>query len=236
MPMDGAYITVVAERSIDSIATEYHVDPYNIIDSDYNDFFGDTPDTVLPSGTKVVIPGGTAQSIVWKSALCSVFPRIRVRAAAAAQKSRSIQATPEAAAWSITPAAAAAGCLRSPATCGCAASVRFHSGVDLSAPIGTPIMAANGGTVIFAGWSNWGYGWSVVLAHGPFTTVYGHMSAVYAKCAARRERGAGDRRGRFERRFDRTASPLRDSLQRHPDRPDQHDPVPSIKAEQVVRC
>ena len=43
-------------------------------------------------------------------------------------------------------------------------------------------MAANGGTVIFAGWSNWGYGKSIVLAHGPYTTVYDHLSAINIGC------------------------------------------------------
>ena len=45
-------------------------------------------------------------------------------------------------------------------------------------------MAANGGTVIFAGWSNWGYGYSIVLAHGPFTTLYGHLSGINVSCGA----------------------------------------------------
>ncbi len=184
LPVDGAYITVAAERTIDSIGTEYHVDPYNIIDSDYNNFFGDTPDTVLPSGTKVVIPGGTAQSIVWN-------PRVdRVPASGSGSGSSGAKISFD------TGDPGSCGLVDNPGGGGgwlpplaAYTWVRgfssIHSGVDLAAPIGTPIMAANGGTVIFAGWSNWGYGWSVVLAHGPFTTVYGHMSAVYAKCGSR---------------------------------------------------
>jgi murein DD-endopeptidase MepM/ murein hydrolase activator NlpD len=43
-------------------------------------------------------------------------------------------------------------------------------------------MAANGGTVIFAGWNSWGYGYTVVLAHGPYTTLYGHLSNIYVGC------------------------------------------------------
>ena len=58
----------------------------------------------------------------------------------------------------------------------------WHTGVDLADPIGTPVKAANGGTVIFAGWNSWGYGNTVVLSHGPFSTLYGHMSAIYAHC------------------------------------------------------
>jgi len=67
-PVDGAFITVNNERSIASIAQEFRVDPYVIIDSEYNDFgslTSITPETLLPSGTQVVIPGGEAEQISW---------------------------------------------------------------------------------------------------------------------------------------------------------------------------
>jgi murein DD-endopeptidase MepM/ murein hydrolase activator NlpD len=43
-------------------------------------------------------------------------------------------------------------------------------------------MAAHGGTVIFAGWNSVGDGYLVVLAHGPFTTIYGHLSSYNVNC------------------------------------------------------
>jgi murein DD-endopeptidase MepM/ murein hydrolase activator NlpD len=58
----------------------------------------------------------------------------------------------------------------------------LHPGVDLAGAVGTPIFAANSGTVIFAGWNSYGYGYAVVLAHGAYTTVYGHLSAVNVSC------------------------------------------------------
>jgi murein DD-endopeptidase MepM/ murein hydrolase activator NlpD len=36
--------------------------------------------------------------------------------------------------------------------------------------------------VIFAGWSNFGYGFAVVISHGPFQTLYGHLSSVNVRC------------------------------------------------------
>ncbi|RMG80980.1 MAG: M23 family metallopeptidase, partial [Chloroflexi bacterium] len=58
----------------------------------------------------------------------------------------------------------------------------YHPGLDLAAPTGTPIYAANSGPVVYAGWNNWGYGNLVVLAHGPFMTVYGHMQNILVRC------------------------------------------------------
>jgi murein DD-endopeptidase MepM/ murein hydrolase activator NlpD len=53
---------------------------------------------------------------------------------------------------------------------------KAHKGIDMAAPMGTPIRAAGDGTVDFAGVSN-GYGNMVVLKHwSNYSTAYGHMS------------------------------------------------------------
>jgi murein DD-endopeptidase MepM/ murein hydrolase activator NlpD len=57
-----------------------------------------------------------------------------------------------------------------------------HSGVDISASTGTPIYAANSGPVLFSGTSRVGYGLAVVLGHGPFSTLYAHMSQRNVDC------------------------------------------------------
>lgn len=52
----------------------------------------------------------------------------------------------------------------------------FHPGVDIGAPYGSSVLAAQSGTVIDAGWSG-GYGICVVIAHAEgISTLYGHMS------------------------------------------------------------
>ncbi|WP_352420469.1 M23 family metallopeptidase [Proteiniborus sp.] len=58
---------------------------------------------------------------------------------------------------------------------------RMHEGIDLAARIGTPINAADGGTVTFAG-KNGSYGYMVEINHGGgFTTRYAHCSKLYVK-------------------------------------------------------
>lgn len=50
-----------------------------------------------------------------------------------------------------------------------------HPGVDIQAPLGTPVRAVFGGTVEFSGWLS-GYGYTVILRHpGGFFTVYAHL-------------------------------------------------------------
>lgn len=52
---------------------------------------------------------------------------------------------------------------------------RMHKGVDIAAPIGTPIMAAAPGVVVKAGWNSGGYGNMVDIQHSDGTlTRYGH--------------------------------------------------------------
>ena len=56
--------------------------------------------------------------------------------------------------------------------------VSFHSGVDLAAPYGTPIMASDSGRVIFDGWYG-GYGKVVIVDHGMnYSTLYAHLSRI----------------------------------------------------------
>ncbi|MDU1954475.1 MAG: peptidoglycan DD-metalloendopeptidase family protein [Peptoniphilus lacydonensis] len=54
---------------------------------------------------------------------------------------------------------------------------KFHSGVDIPAPSGTPIVAAKSGTVIMSKLMS-GYGNVVMIDHGDTVTVYAHCSAV----------------------------------------------------------
>jgi murein DD-endopeptidase MepM/ murein hydrolase activator NlpD len=58
---------------------------------------------------------------------------------------------------------------------------KFHSGLDLAAPRGTPIYAAADGEVIWANWDS-GYGRLVEIDHGNnIITRYGHNSRLYVQ-------------------------------------------------------
>lgn len=53
-----------------------------------------------------------------------------------------------------------------------------HKGIDIAVPRGTPIYAADGGTVTYSGWMS-GYGYLVQIDHGNgYVTRYGHNSSL----------------------------------------------------------
>jgi murein DD-endopeptidase MepM/ murein hydrolase activator NlpD len=55
---------------------------------------------------------------------------------------------------------------------------RFHAGVDLAAPTGSPLAATSDGVVTRAGYAG-GYGLLITIDHGGgIETRYGHLSGV----------------------------------------------------------
>lgn len=66
---------------------------------------------------------------------------------------------------------------------------KFHEGVDIAAPYGSPIYAPADGVISFAG-SKGGYGNALVLDHGyGVSTLYGHTSSLYVKDGDKVKRG-----------------------------------------------
>jgi murein DD-endopeptidase MepM/ murein hydrolase activator NlpD len=65
-----------------------------------------------------------------------------------------------------------------------------HQGIDLAAPVGTPIYATADGVVSDAGWNSGGYGNLVKLNHGRgIETRYGHLSSILVRPGQRVTRG-----------------------------------------------
>ncbi|NLN21968.1 MAG: peptidoglycan DD-metalloendopeptidase family protein [Syntrophomonadaceae bacterium] len=61
----------------------------------------------------------------------------------------------------------------------------MHTGIDIGAPHGAPVKAADGGTVIYVGWMG-GYGNTVVVDHGGgISTLYAHLSGFAVSSGSR---------------------------------------------------
>ena len=58
----------------------------------------------------------------------------------------------------------------------------YHTGIDIAAAYGSPVVAAAGGVVIHTGWlggNNWGYGNCIIIVvDNQLSTLYGHLSGV----------------------------------------------------------
>jgi murein DD-endopeptidase MepM/ murein hydrolase activator NlpD len=186
LPEDGVFQQVSEPVSIQALADEYKVDPYTIIDAEYNDLFGSRPETLLPEGTWVVIPGGEAERALF---------------------------LPEAAGSGTGSSSGGAGVLSGTYTLwGCTAELGGgsppygrplgnytwmrgfvpggHTGVDLAGSAGDPVYAAGSGTVVYAGWSDGGYGNVIVLAHDTTFSLYGHLLRTGVNCGQRVSAGA----------------------------------------------
>ncbi len=181
LPVDGVYHYALVPQTIQAIADKYHVDPYAIINSEFNNLFGATPQTEIPSGARVVVPGGTSDAIDWQ-----YRPLVERTGGGGGDSSGGYIsfARGEPGSCGMQPNPGGTGYFNQPLASytWVRGFTTYHTGVDLAAEPGTAVYASSPGRVIYAGWNNWGYGRLVVLAHGPFTTLYGHLSSINVGC------------------------------------------------------
>ena len=171
-PVPGTLHTVRVDDDLDAIARRYNVEPAAIVD--YN---GLRPGEGLPLDKLLVIPGGQLP-VVRRAPVAPPAPTIVTRpqtqAPAQPQVLRPTLPIP-------APAPAAPTGRFSWPTRGVITTYfsGWHPGIDVAAPIGTAIGAADGGTVTFTGWDNSGYGYRIVINHGNgYSTTYNHLSSI----------------------------------------------------------
>ncbi len=153
-PVSGVLYTVAQGDTIQSIANKFKASVDDIRNDPFNqsnhDFKSNPP--VLAVGTFLMVPGGSIPIVVKKVTYRSSVPTGSARGTTNF----------------IWPVAA------------CITQVFWarHPGMDLAAPKGTPIYAADSGYTEVVGWDNTGYGNMILLNHGNgYVTRYGHLSA-----------------------------------------------------------
>ena len=152
LPITGVKHTVKKGDTLASVAKQYHGDAAEI--AQYNGI-----DSTLAVGTEITIPNGEVAAV----------PVPATKAKASAVSSGSSAATY--AGYYLRPIV---GGLRTQ-------GIHGYNGVDLAAPLGTPVLASAAGEVIVAKGSGWngGYGSYVVIRHDNGTqTLYSHASSV----------------------------------------------------------
>ena len=185
LPVEGVYHFSDGEHSLQWIADRYNANVEDIINSEYNELSEYTPDDIPPWGMRIVVPGGQREIVDWTPPIVETVDErtgtvIRGFMPGMAGSCPPITGRGGTGVWSRP---LSSYTITTPFMTG-------HSGIDLAAPLGTPVMAADSGVVIFSGWNDWGYGILVVLDHGNgWTSYYGHLSATAVSCGQFVSRG-----------------------------------------------
>jgi len=151
LPIDGVYHTVVAGDTLESIAQQYKAESSVIIECEYNGL--ESPYN-LSLGQNLIVPGGKKP----------YQPRV-VHAYSGP--------IPQG-------AAIGTGSFEWPTSGSITQGFKpMHQAIDIGAPTGTAIVAADSGYVVRTGWSEYGYGKYVVIDHSNgLQTLYAHLHTV----------------------------------------------------------
>jgi murein DD-endopeptidase MepM/ murein hydrolase activator NlpD len=164
LPVSGIEHTITKGETLKNIANLYKVDV-----SDVAQFNGIAEDTELTVGDKIMIPGADETASDQESGK----PVANLQSSVVTDESYyDTHPMPDIVGYFIDPLPTGHKTqgLHGPG----------HRGIDIGAPIGTPILASASGTVSLAhpGWSG-GYGNMVIIDHSNGTkTLYAHMSRI----------------------------------------------------------
>ena len=155
LPVNGVYHAVAKGDTLESIAKKYKATIESITGVSFNDLR--PPDFKIEPGMKLIVAGGEKPYV----------PKVVT-----------------AYAGSVPQGARGTGRFQWPVLGTLTQGYWWgHRALDLGAATGSPVYAADGGFVSFAGWTDIGYGNLVVIDHANgYATYYGHLSGfrVYA--------------------------------------------------------
>jgi murein DD-endopeptidase MepM/ murein hydrolase activator NlpD len=150
-PISGVVHTVASGDTVYSIAKKYGTDAQGIVNFPFNDF-ADLDTFSLTAGQVLYVPGGA----------------IRPAPVPGGQFIAQIQAGVRGSSNFIWPTSG--NITQYPAW--------YHMALDVANSSSPPILAADTGTVIYAGCITYGYGCHIIVDHGNgYQTLYGHMSS-----------------------------------------------------------
>lgn len=168
-PTNGIYYKWKEGDTIEKVAEKYYADPQQIITWPGNLLDVSNPATDKLAGLNVMIPGGYRELVSWIEVL-PFAPRTGVLRVVAGPGGC------EAPAYGPIGSGAMIWPVWNNELSGFGYS-SYHRGVDLAAGVGTPVVAADNGTVIYSGWNDSGYGYLVEIDHNNgYSTVYAHLS------------------------------------------------------------
>ena len=165
LPVDGTLYTVLRGDSVEAIAAKHKVEVSAIVDYPANGLSGGA---TLQAGQVLVIPGGEKPYVPKPTPT----PRPAPTRAPAQAPAAPVQ-VPSASGSLLWP-------MQGVISQGYwVAQYASHRAIDIAAPTGTPIYAAENGVVTHVQWNLWPYGTMVMVTHdNGMKTLYAHMSAL----------------------------------------------------------
>jgi murein DD-endopeptidase MepM/ murein hydrolase activator NlpD len=182
LPIEGAYHRWSAGEGLNGVSKFYNVTPEDIIDYPGNnlsvDTVGDLSNPNIAPGTMLIIPNGYASFVNIIPSVTRLNPSI-AKGIGPGACGKVIQEGAYGVGMFIWPTIqhSITGYRWSPET--------NHNAIDIGGKSGDAIVAADNGIIVYAGWSNVGYGNLVIIDHGNgFTSLYAHLleGSIMVEC------------------------------------------------------
>ena len=175
LPEDGVYHAWLYGEGMNGVSSGYGVTPQDILDEPLNQLdpqaIGDLSLPHIKTGTFLYIPGGRGSIPSWVSIVTDPgtgdgkHPNVSYLGAFACNTTAWLTGT---------------GIFQLPNSTSAISGYEFnppvHNGLDYDGETGDPIFATDNGIVIYAGWSDRGYGNTIVIDHGNgYLSLYAHL-------------------------------------------------------------
>lgn len=178
LPTDGVYYQWNEGDNLTGVANFFGVGPEEILEwpgNEFDLFDFDVENPPIEVGAWLIVPGGRRELRDWGP------PAITRTNPAAAQYYGSGYC------GQVYEGAIGNGTFVWPTTSRLISGYDFnpdiHPGLDIGGAEGNAVYATDSGVVVFSGWSEYGYGYLIVLDHGNgWQSAYAHLSGVGVTC------------------------------------------------------
>ena len=175
LPEDGVYHAWLYGEGLNGVSRGYGVTPEDILNEPMNDIdvaaIGDYSLPKIRTGTFFYIPGGQGSIPTWVGVITNANDPAGKHPNVSYLGAFSCNTT----AWAV-----GSGAFRLPTDTSAISGYEYnppvHNGLDYAGRTGHNIYATDTGVVIYAGWSDRGYGNTIVVDHGNgYLSLYAHL-------------------------------------------------------------
>jgi murein DD-endopeptidase MepM/ murein hydrolase activator NlpD len=185
LPVDGTYYQWQEGDTIEKVAQFFKTDAQKILEFSGNNIDltkVNEPNSGIEPGTWIVVPGG-------KRAIKDWGPPAITRKNPASARFYGSGSCGE-----VYEGAVGSGSFVWPTTERTISGYQYdptvHPAIDIAGQIGNPVFAADAGVVVYSGWSDFGYGYLIVIDHGNgWQSAYAHLNSIAAGCGVSVFRG-----------------------------------------------